>query len=103
MAECSNGPGKGLRCWKPGMGKNAARSTKPSLMVRLKERAQIAKSNREMEREARKGSVEEPFERDFPGDVANDMGIKKKQEKASRWLSAGGGGYKFVKGGIKKK
>ena len=58
---------------------------------------------REMKKESMKGEVEQPIERDFPGDVANDMGIKKKQEKASRWLTQAGGGYKFVKGGIKKK
>ncbi len=102
MAECSSGPGKGLRCWKPSS-RSRMKSDGPSIMTKIKDKIALAKGAREMKREARKGEVEQPFERDFPGDVANDMGIKKKQEKASKWMTRAGGGYKFVKGGIKKK
>jgi hypothetical protein len=72
-------------------------------MTKIKDKIALAKAEKEIKRDSRKGEVEEPFERDFPGDVANEMGIKKKQEKASRWMTGAGGGYKFVKGGIKKK
>lgn len=103
MAECSNGPGKGLRCWNPNSRSRMRTPSGSNIISRIKERMELAKSERESKKEAMKGEIEDSFERDFPGDVANEMGIKKKQEKASKWMTRAGGGYKFIKGGIKKK
>lgn len=98
MTECSKGPGKGLRCPKPpgsGRFKGAILSSLPKISFRRKEKE-------DKPSKMSKGPVEQ-LERDFPGDIANEMGIKKSKQKGTTWsTNLGSKGYKFIKGGIKK-